>query len=157
MLISPECIKGGNLITSPAVDIWRFGLIFYTIFVGELPFKESNTVAIMRRILGGDLSIPAHLPKDLRAIMAETLKVDPSSRPLARWLLDKLHQVPTIALSSPFARSCQRFIPAALTLQPPRIELAKTRPVELLEYAQRPRVVAASTVKLRIHRQTSVK
>jgi len=37
----PECFEG-SAVSSPAIDIWAIGMVFYALLFGTLPFIDKN-------------------------------------------------------------------------------------------------------------------
>lgn len=48
--MAPECLNG-NAVTSPAIDVWAIGVMFYTMIYGELPFHSSNEKDLIKKIV----------------------------------------------------------------------------------------------------------
>jgi serine/threonine protein kinase len=38
----PEVLSGEDITSSPAIDVWAIGVIFYILVTGEHPFKGRN-------------------------------------------------------------------------------------------------------------------
>jgi serine/threonine protein kinase len=105
VLLAPEGIAAGKMVVSPAVDIWRFGLICHLLFLGVLPFLEKNSVAMMRRILAGDLQIAETCRKEIAELIERCLQTDPSKRPTADFLLGKFRALLSERIAVPHAQS----------------------------------------------------
>jgi serine/threonine protein kinase len=93
VLLAPEGIREGTLISSFSVDIWRLGLIMYSIVLRQVPFLERNSLTTMDRILKSDLRLPASLEPAFANILIQTLKTDPKARPSAEWVLQELRAI----------------------------------------------------------------
>lgn len=57
----PECFDG-NAQTSPALDIWAIGLMFYAMLYGTLPFWGENESQTKAKIREARLRFPAEIP-----------------------------------------------------------------------------------------------
>ncbi|OEH80673.1 CAM snf1 domain-containing protein [Cyclospora cayetanensis] len=72
---APEIVQG-KLYSPLAVDIWSCGVILYALLVGRLPFEESTTEGLYRRIISGHFGCPSHLSPEacslLRGILHTT-------------------------------------------------------------------------------------
>ena len=49
--MSPECLDRNDTKTSPAIDVWAIGVMFYTMIYGELPFYSSNERDLIKKII----------------------------------------------------------------------------------------------------------
>jgi len=77
----PECFDG-NAQTSPALDIWAIGLMFYAMLYGTLPFWGENETQTKAKIREAKLRFPVDIPvtqmgKDVVKLM---LNKDPEER-----------------------------------------------------------------------------
>jgi 5'-AMP-activated protein kinase catalytic alpha subunit len=54
---APEMIAGQRY-NCTKVDIWSCGVILFAALCGYLPFEDSNTSALYKKILNGEYSIP---------------------------------------------------------------------------------------------------
>ena len=57
----PECFEG-NVSTSPALDIWAIGLMFYAMIYGTLPFYGQTETETKKKIREGKLVFPDDVP-----------------------------------------------------------------------------------------------
>jgi serine/threonine protein kinase len=57
----PECFEG-PAVTSPALDIWAIGLMFYAMLYGTLPFYAESESQTKQKIREGKLRFPADVP-----------------------------------------------------------------------------------------------
>jgi serine/threonine protein kinase len=78
--LGPEGIAAGRAVESFAMDVWRLGLIVYSVFTGGPPFIEEHCVATMKRILGRDLRIPEGIDQTTRAVIEGALATNPEDR-----------------------------------------------------------------------------
>lgn len=76
--VSPEMLKS-NMV-GPMSDIWAFGCLVYTLFVGEAPFHTDSRFVTFRRIQENDFSIPDFVPSDARDLIEKILITDPEKR-----------------------------------------------------------------------------
>ena len=63
-----------------AADIWSAGIILYAMLVGRLPFEDSNTSQLYRKITNGQYLIPSQVSDPARSLIKALLQVDPSRR-----------------------------------------------------------------------------
>jgi serine/threonine protein kinase len=49
--MSPEVLEKGGATTTPAIDVWAIGIMFYTMVYGELPFFSSNEKDLVKKII----------------------------------------------------------------------------------------------------------
>jgi len=77
--ISPEVAKGDPYV-GMASDIWSVGIILYAMVTASLPFDGPNSVAVLKRIVRGEFTIPAHVPKELQDLIRLMLTLDPKER-----------------------------------------------------------------------------
>lgn len=50
---SPELLLSTNGVINPAVDIWAFGVVVFTVVVGSRPFSDAFTPRIRSNIING--------------------------------------------------------------------------------------------------------
>jgi serine/threonine protein kinase len=48
LYMAPECLDRVAAETSPAIDVWAIGIMFYTMLYGQLPFSHSNEKELIR-------------------------------------------------------------------------------------------------------------
>ena len=85
---SPETINAPTGLFNPAVDIWTFGVVVYTLFVGELPFHDTFQPRLVVSIIKGewneDLLRQAHgiasMEEDAIELIRGCLEMDPDIR-----------------------------------------------------------------------------
>jgi len=77
----PECFEGPAQ-TSPALDIWAIGLMFYAMLYGTLPFWGENESKTKQKIRTGQLKFPADVPvTDMaKQVIRAMLEKDPEQR-----------------------------------------------------------------------------
>jgi serine/threonine protein kinase len=86
ILLGPEGIEQGNAPISPTMDIWRFGVIMHSVFLGTFPFMEEHFVSSIHRVLAGDLELPNTIREDIRIIVKSALCMKSDMRPSAEWI-----------------------------------------------------------------------
>lgn len=62
------------------VDIWSCGVILFAIICGYLPFEDTNTGHLYKKILSGKFEPPKHLSSIGLDIIKRILDVNPSTR-----------------------------------------------------------------------------
>ncbi|MFI0935400.1 protein kinase [Streptomyces sp. NPDC021019] len=77
--MSPEHIEGGRSVTS-ASDVFCLGAVLCFAATGHGPFEDSELAAIVHRIVQGDAEL-AHVPTELREVVADCLRQEPGRRP----------------------------------------------------------------------------
>jgi serine/threonine protein kinase len=89
--MSPEQTEGRDV--GPPSDIFSLGAVLTFAALGEGPFGEGSTVALLYRVARSEPNT-AGLPAELRALIEHCLAKDPRQRPTAAQLLDRLSQAP---------------------------------------------------------------
>ena len=64
-------------------DIWALGIILYSMFVGTLPWNESNPSKLLSKIASGEYNIPTNASPLLADLITLLLEKVPSKRPSA--------------------------------------------------------------------------
>lgn len=61
-------------------DLWAFGVCLYTMLHGYLPFRDTNTLGLWRKIKSGRPPISNRIPDDLRDLLRRLLHQDVTKR-----------------------------------------------------------------------------
>ncbi len=89
--VAPEQADGKPV--GPAADLYSVGVMLYLILTGAYPFQSSPQVALeWKRVVEPQRPsrlVPG-LPRDLEALCADLLRIDPAARPDAREVLARL-------------------------------------------------------------------
>jgi serine/threonine protein kinase/HEAT repeat protein len=83
--MAPEQAKSDpDLPVSSSVDIYSLGVLMYEMFTGQLPFKASNHMAVLKKALEEEPVPPAHInsriSKDLQVIILKSMEKNPRDR-----------------------------------------------------------------------------
>lgn len=46
--MAPECLERVAAVTSPSIDVWAIGIMFYCMIYGTLPFIHDNEKELVR-------------------------------------------------------------------------------------------------------------
>ncbi|OMJ69520.1 hypothetical protein SteCoe_32751 [Stentor coeruleus] len=76
---APEMIAGKKY-KPTAVDVWSSGVVLFTMVCGNLPFEDSNTTNLYKKITSGDFEIPDFLSSDFQDLIKRILTTSPESR-----------------------------------------------------------------------------
>jgi len=76
---APEMIAGLKY-WGPKADIWSMGVILYALVCGYLPFEDSNTSILYKKIMSGIYSCPNWISPDVRDLISHILATDPVQR-----------------------------------------------------------------------------
>ena len=68
--------------TSPAIDVWAIGIMFYTMIFGELPFYSSNEKDLIKKIVNDKIKYKNTYPITQmgKEILNAMLEKDPAKR-----------------------------------------------------------------------------
>ena len=76
---APEMIAGKRYEGLKA-DLWSCGVILFAMVCGYLPFEDSNTNTLYKKILAGDYQFPKFISGEARDLIKGILNVDPDKR-----------------------------------------------------------------------------
>lgn len=70
----------GKKYTPIKVDIWSCGIILYALICGYLPFEDSNTSNLYKKILSGDFTVPKFISAEGKDLLKNILTTDVNKR-----------------------------------------------------------------------------
>jgi len=76
---SPEMIAGKRY-NGLDTDLWSLGVILYAMTVGYLPFEDSDTNKLYKKILSCEYLVPGYVDKQAKDIMKNIMQIDPKKR-----------------------------------------------------------------------------
>jgi len=77
---APEMIAG-NQYCGEKIDVWSCGVILYALLCGYLPFEDSDTTILYKKILRGKFETPKeYLDDDAEDLICKILVQDPEKR-----------------------------------------------------------------------------
>mmetsp|Transcript_2332 Transcript_2332/g.3262 ORF Transcript_2332/g.3262 Transcript_2332/m.3262 type:complete len:691 (+) Transcript_2332:361-2433(+) len=76
---APEMIAGKKY-WGPKADTWSMGVILFALVCGFLPFEDSNTSVLYKKILSGKYSLPSWVSHHLRDLIKHILDTNPDTR-----------------------------------------------------------------------------
>lgn len=76
---APEMIAGKRY-KGIEVDIWSSGVILFAMICGYLPFEDSNTSQLYKKILAGDCKYPKNISKRAKDFLKGILNINPDKR-----------------------------------------------------------------------------
>jgi serine/threonine protein kinase len=76
---APEMISGQEYDPQQS-DVWSIGVILYAMIVGHLPFEDSNTSQLYRKITSGHFQIPSFVSESAKMLLGGILQTDPKKR-----------------------------------------------------------------------------
>ncbi|XP_059537201.1 SNF-related serine/threonine-protein kinase-like [Myotis daubentonii] len=76
---APEILLGDEY-DAPAVDIWSLGVILFMLVCGQPPFQEANDSETLTRIMDCKYTVPSHVSKECKDLIARMLQRDPKRR-----------------------------------------------------------------------------
>ncbi len=76
---APEMIAGKKYL-GLNVDVWSCGVIMFALICGYLPFEDSNTSVLYKKIMAGEFNIPKFVSPEARDMLKCILNTDPNKR-----------------------------------------------------------------------------
>ncbi|CAD8057591.1 unnamed protein product [Paramecium sonneborni] len=76
---APEMIAGKRY-QGLQVDIWSSGVILFAMLAGYLPFEDSNTAQLYKKIISGDLKFPKYISNEAKDLIKNILNTEPQQR-----------------------------------------------------------------------------
>ena len=78
----PECFTNASVTTSPALDVWAIGLMFYAMLYGTLPFYSEDESDLIQQIKKNNVYYPPEIPvtAEAKKVLASMLEKDPAKR-----------------------------------------------------------------------------
>ena len=78
----PECFEDESVASSPSLDVWAIGLMFYAMLYGTLPFYAQDEATVKKKIKAAKLNFPKNVPVTEKAkeVISLMLKKDPTER-----------------------------------------------------------------------------
>ncbi|ESO13088.1 hypothetical protein HELRODRAFT_63454, partial [Helobdella robusta] len=78
--ISPEILYSCDGYSGKAADVWSLGVILYTMVAGQYPFHDNEIVTLFKKIRSGFYRLPACLSLEVKCLLKNLLRLEPSSR-----------------------------------------------------------------------------
>lgn len=76
---APEMISGKRY-NGTQVDIWSCGVILFAMICGYLPFEDSNTSMLYKKIISGDYKCPKYMSEEAKELVGKILNTNPAER-----------------------------------------------------------------------------
>src|SRR5262245_2313624 len=150
--MAPEQIEGGEVTT--AVDVYSFGIVFYEMLTGVVPFRANTSGAVLAKHLSEAPEPPSRrrpeIPREIETLVLTALEKDPAHRQgsmgdivaVLRESARRLTNGSDATVASRWAPSGQSSEPPPLTSPPlPFSETSATRaiqaPAEQAQHAPR--------------------
>ena len=87
--MSPE-IASRREYLGPPTDIWSLGVLLYAMICGSFPFKGLTESELYKKIIAGSLNIPSSVSENAKTLIKKMLSSDPSKRPSANEVINKI-------------------------------------------------------------------
>lgn len=80
--MAPECLEKVAAETSPAIDVWAIGIMFFAMLYGELPFNKGDEKELIKSIKSDPVKFPNTVPvtEGAKDVMRRMLEKDPAKR-----------------------------------------------------------------------------
>ncbi|KAE9295957.1 hypothetical protein PF001_g17090 [Phytophthora fragariae] len=89
---APEMIQG-RMYHGPIADMWSLGVVLFAMVCGFLPFEDSNTNLLYKKILSANYKMPTFLSANAQDLIRRILETDPEKR----YTVEKIRQHPWLA------------------------------------------------------------
>ena len=76
---APEMIAGKKYLGLNA-DVWSCGVVLFAMICGYLPFEDSNTTVLYKKIIAGEYTLPKFVSPLARDMLQRLLTTDPERR-----------------------------------------------------------------------------
>lgn len=76
---APEMIAGKRY-NGAQVDVWSCGVILFALICGYLPFEDSNTSMLYKKIISGEYRCPKFMSEEAKDLVSKILNTDPDGR-----------------------------------------------------------------------------
>jgi serine/threonine protein kinase len=60
LYMAPECLERVAAETTPAIDVWAIGVMFYAMLYGRLPFNHDEEKELIKSIKNDPLKFPSN-------------------------------------------------------------------------------------------------
>jgi serine/threonine protein kinase len=82
LYMAPECLEKVAAKTTPAIDVWAIGVMFYAMLYGELPFNDEDEKELIRKIKSEPVKFPNTVPvtDGAKDAIRRMLEKDPANR-----------------------------------------------------------------------------
>lgn len=86
--ISPEILHSTTGYSGKASDVWSLGVVLYTMLVGQYPFHDNDIPNLFKKIRSGAFVMPDFLSAQVKCLLKNLLRIDPSQRLTTDEILD---------------------------------------------------------------------
>ena len=76
---SPEMLNG-DYFNPKQSEIWSIGILIFILVCGYCPFDDKDKEALIRKIKGGNVNYPSHVPFIVKDLLQKILNKNPSKR-----------------------------------------------------------------------------
>lgn len=82
LYMAPECLDKVAAETTPAIDVWAIGVMFYAMIYGQLPFNHADEKELIKSIKTDPIKFPNTHPitEGAKEVLRRLLEKDPSKR-----------------------------------------------------------------------------
>jgi serine/threonine protein kinase len=80
--MAPECLERVAANTTPAIDVWAIGVMFYAMIFGTLPFSAATEKELVKQIKNDPVRFPKTAPitPEGKEVIKSMLQKDPAKR-----------------------------------------------------------------------------